>query len=55
MDELGEAASLPIGIATIKLVIEDEDTAIAQARELIERVNQGSGDEIQARQLLQLM
>ncbi len=55
LDELGEAASLPIGIATIKLVIEDEDTAIAQARELIERVNQGSGDEIQGRQLLQLI
>lgn len=28
LDELGEAASLPIGIATIKLVIENEDTTI---------------------------
>ncbi|MGI8501069.1 MAG: Rpn family recombination-promoting nuclease/putative transposase, partial [Hassallia sp.] len=38
LDELGETASLPIGIATIKLVISDEETAIAQARELIDRV-----------------
>lgn len=38
LDELGEAASLPLGIATIKLVIEEEDTAISTARELINRI-----------------
>lgn len=40
LDELGEAASLPLGIATIKLVVADEDIAIAQARELIDRTRQ---------------
>jgi predicted transposase/invertase (TIGR01784 family) len=34
LDELGAAASLPVGIATMKLIIEDEDTAISSAREL---------------------
>jgi predicted transposase/invertase (TIGR01784 family) len=33
LDELGESASLPIGIATIKLIIEDEDKAITTAKE----------------------
>ncbi len=37
LDELGEAASLPIGIATGKLVIATDDIAIAQARVLINR------------------
>ncbi|MEH2254997.1 MAG: DUF2887 domain-containing protein [Nostoc sp.] len=37
LDELGEAASLPIGIATAKLVIATDDIAIAKARELIDR------------------
>ena len=40
LDELGEAASLPIGIATIKLIVEAEDTAIITARELINRTKQ---------------
>jgi len=55
LDELGEAASLPIGIATIKLVIEDEDTAIAQARELINRTRLETNSELQQQQLLQLI
>ena len=40
LDELGEAVSLPIPIATVKLVIENEDTAIEKARELIDRTKQ---------------
>jgi predicted transposase/invertase (TIGR01784 family) len=55
LDELGEAASLPIGVATVKLVIEDEDTAIAQARELINRTRLELSDEVTQRQLLQLI
>lgn len=55
LDELGEAASLPIGIATIKLVISDQQTAIAQARQLIDRVKQNVGGGIQEPQLLQLI
>ncbi len=40
LDELGELKSLPIGIATIKLIIAAEETAIAQGRELINRTKQ---------------
>lgn len=46
---------LPIGIASVKLVIEAEDTAIAQARELIDTVAQDVDDEIMSGQLLQLI
>ena len=46
---------LPIGIATIKLVIEDEEIAIAQARQLIDTVTQNVGGGIQEQQLLQLI
>jgi predicted transposase/invertase (TIGR01784 family) len=55
LDELGEATSLPIGIATIKLVISDEEIAIAQARQLIDRVQQNVGGGIPQEQLLQLI
>ena len=55
LDELGETASLPVGIATIKLIIEDENTAIAAARELISRTQQEINIEQQQRQLLELI
>lgn len=55
LDELGEAASLPIGIATVKLVIEPEDSAIVQARELIDRTKQEINSQLQQQQLLQLI
>lgn len=54
-DELGEAASLPIGIATIKLVIENENTAMTQARQLIDRTRQEIDLEPQQQKLLQLI
>ncbi|MFK0733063.1 MAG: Rpn family recombination-promoting nuclease/putative transposase [Gloeotrichia echinulata GP01] len=55
LDELGEAASLPIGIATIKLVIEEEDTAIITARELINRTQQAVNLQLPQKQLLELI
>ncbi len=55
LDELGEDASLPIGIATIKLVIEDEDKAIVAARELIDRIQQNTFSSISQAELLQLI
>ena len=55
LDELGETASLPVGIATIKLVIEDEDTAITTAKRLIDRTQQEINTEPQQRQLLELI
>jgi predicted transposase/invertase (TIGR01784 family) len=54
LNELGEAASLPIGIATIKLVVEDEDTAIITARELINRTKQAVNLQLQ-QQLLEFI
>lgn len=55
LDELGETTSLPVGIATIKLIIEDENTAIVAARDLIARTQQEINTEQQQRQLLELI
>lgn len=55
MDELGEVASLPIGIATLKLVIENEDTTITTARELINRTKQVVNLQLPQKQLLELI
>ncbi|MDZ7961686.1 MAG: Rpn family recombination-promoting nuclease/putative transposase [Aulosira sp. DedQUE10] len=55
LDELGEVALLPIGIATIKLIIENEDTAITTARELINRTKQAVSLQSQQQQLLELI
>jgi predicted transposase/invertase (TIGR01784 family) len=55
LDELGEAVSSPISIATVKLVIENEDTAIEKARELIDRTQQEISSQQQQQQLLQLI
>ena len=55
LDELEEITSLGVGIATIKLIIEDESTAIVAARDLITRTKQEIGNEPQQRQLLQLI
>ncbi|MCF2145397.1 Rpn family recombination-promoting nuclease/putative transposase [Desmonostoc muscorum LEGE 12446] len=55
LNELGETASLPVGIATMKLVVDDEDTAIIAARELIDRTQQEINIEPQRRQLLELI
>jgi predicted transposase/invertase (TIGR01784 family) len=55
LDELGENISLPIGIASIKLVIENEETAIEQARELIARTNQEINPVREQQKLLQII
>ncbi len=55
LDELGEIASLPIGIATIRLVIENEDKAIQKARELITRTSQEINSVQKQQKLLQLI
>jgi predicted transposase/invertase (TIGR01784 family) len=54
LNELGDAASLPIGIATIKLIVEDEDRAIVDAGRLIERTKQ-EAEESQKQNLLSLI
>ncbi|MEB3220262.1 MAG: Rpn family recombination-promoting nuclease/putative transposase [Nostocales cyanobacterium 94392] len=55
LNELGDTASLPVGIATIKLIIEDENTAIVAARDLIARTQQEINIERQQKQLLELI
>jgi predicted transposase/invertase (TIGR01784 family) len=55
LDELGEAASLPIGIATAKLVIASDDIAIVQARELINRTKSEISSPPKQQQLLQFI
>ena len=55
LDELGETVSLPIGIATIKLIVENKDTAIVTARELIDRSQKEINAEPKRQQLLQLI
>ena len=55
LDELGETTSLPVGIATIKLIIEDENAAIIAARDLITRTQQEINIEQQQKQLLELI
>ncbi|MGF1988548.1 MAG: Rpn family recombination-promoting nuclease/putative transposase [Nostoc sp. ZfuVER08] len=55
LNELGETVSLPVGIATMKLVIDNQDTAITAARQLIDRTRQEINIEPQRRQLLELI
>jgi predicted transposase/invertase (TIGR01784 family) len=55
LDELGEGVSLPIGIATAKLVIASDDIAIAQARELIDRTKSEISSPPKQQQLLQFI
>jgi predicted transposase/invertase (TIGR01784 family) len=55
LDELGETVSLPLGIATMKLIVENQDTAIVTAKELINRTQQEINSELNQRQLLELI
>ncbi|MBD2335914.1 Rpn family recombination-promoting nuclease/putative transposase [Calothrix sp. FACHB-156] len=54
LNELGDTATLPVSIATVKLVVEDAEIAIHQARELIERTRKDTNSQLQ-QQLLQLI
>ncbi|MEI6370771.1 MAG: Rpn family recombination-promoting nuclease/putative transposase [Nostocales cyanobacterium ELA608] len=55
LDELEEITSLPIGIATIKLIIANSDNSITQARELITRTKQEIDSQLQQQQVLQII
>jgi predicted transposase/invertase (TIGR01784 family) len=55
LDELSEATSLPIGIATVKLIVTSEDIAIIKARELVERTRSEINSPLKQQQLLQLI
>ena len=55
LDELSSVAEQSIGVETVKLVIEPEESAAAKARELITFVRQEIANEVQERELLQLI
>jgi predicted transposase/invertase (TIGR01784 family) len=55
LDELGEATSLPLGIATVKLVVEAENITKEKAQELIGRIQQEIEAERQQQELLELI
>lgn len=54
LDELGSTQQ-SLGIETVKLVIEPEETAASKARQLIEQAREEVNDEAQKRELLQLI
>jgi len=55
LDELVEMPSLPVGIATMKLIIEDENTAVTNASQLIARINQEKYTKTRKKQLLHIL
>lgn len=55
LDELGEAAELSLGVGTVKLVIEAEETAPELARRLIKQARQRLTDEATRRDLINLI
>ncbi|HEY9802682.1 MAG TPA: Rpn family recombination-promoting nuclease/putative transposase [Leptolyngbyaceae cyanobacterium] len=55
LDELTDATELPIGLATVKLIVASEDTTIIQARELIERTRLEINSAAKQQELLQFI
>lgn len=55
LNELGSAAEQSLGIQTIKLVIEPEQSAGTRARELIDQARQQIADEVALREIIQLI
>ena len=55
LDELGSTPEQSIGIATLKLVIEPEETAGIKARELIAQVRRETTDEATQEEFIQLI
>ncbi|BAT52294.1 hypothetical protein NOS3756_12290 [Nostoc sp. NIES-3756] len=55
LDELTDANSLPISLATVKLIVTPEDTATVEARELIARTKSEINSPTKQQELLQLI
>lgn len=55
LDELSSAAEQSLGIETVKLVIEPEESAATKARELMNLARQAIADAITQRELIQLI
>ncbi|MBD2448858.1 Rpn family recombination-promoting nuclease/putative transposase [Nostoc sp. FACHB-152] len=55
LDELGENATLPLGVGVVQLVVESEETAIASARKLIDQARQELADELTQGRIIELI
>jgi predicted transposase/invertase (TIGR01784 family) len=55
LNELSEATKQSIGVGTLRLVILPESTVVEQAKNLIDRVRQEIANQLQQRELLQLI
>ncbi|OLT60057.1 Rpn family recombination-promoting nuclease/putative transposase [Moorena bouillonii] len=55
LDELAETSAPSVGIATVQLIVTEEDTAISLAQDLIQRTTEEIDNERQKRELLQLI
>ncbi|HEY9626522.1 MAG TPA: Rpn family recombination-promoting nuclease/putative transposase [Coleofasciculaceae cyanobacterium] len=55
LNELGEMNSLPLGMGIVKLIIEPEQTAIAQARQLIQRARQEEVRDLSRQAIVELV
>jgi predicted transposase/invertase (TIGR01784 family) len=55
LDELAVDSSESVGIASIKLIVANEEAAIEQGRSLIAKIRSESEDEFQERELLELI
>ncbi|AOX00804.1 flagellar assembly protein H [Moorena producens PAL-8-15-08-1] len=55
LDELAETCAPSVGIATVQLIVTEEDTAISLAQDLIQRTTEEVDNERQKRELLQLI
>lgn len=55
LNELGELARLPLGVAVVKLVVEPEQTAPAEARQLIQRIEQEAVIGVSSQALVELV
>ncbi|NES86170.1 MAG: Rpn family recombination-promoting nuclease/putative transposase [Moorea sp. SIO2B7] len=55
LDELAETSAPSVGIATVQLIVTEEDSAIALAQDLIQRTTEEIENERQKRELLQLI
>ncbi|NEQ11491.1 MAG: Rpn family recombination-promoting nuclease/putative transposase [Moorea sp. SIO4E2] len=55
LDELAETPAPSVGIATVQLIVTEEDSAISLAQDLIQRTTEEIDNERQKRELLQLI
>ncbi|NEP51449.1 MAG: Rpn family recombination-promoting nuclease/putative transposase [Moorea sp. SIO3C2] len=55
LDELAETSAPSVGIATVQLIVTEEDSAISLAQDLIQRTTEEIDNERQKRELLQLI